>query len=210
MSSIAIEHEVTGPLKTNSYLIFDLETKKAAIFDLGGKIPRLLNVIKKNDLKVAWIFFTHGHFDHVMGSSDAKKLLPNAKLAINKKELDTIHHHGYIAKMFNFDPESFPSPDFFLEENQEYQLGNDTFITLLTPGHTQGSISFFFRKSLLLISGDVLFKAGVGRTDLYGGNFEQLSSSIKRLYSLPDNTKVLPGHGEATTIGYEKRNNPYV
>ncbi|MHA1829653.1 MAG: MBL fold metallo-hydrolase [Candidatus Heimdallarchaeaceae archaeon] len=207
MSIFKLLKEVTGPLKTNSYLLFEKTKKEGALFDVGGKIPKLISSINKAELRLKYIFFTHLHFDHVQGLEEIRELFPKAKIGFHKSELDIVKNMGMFARMFEFDTTTVEEPEIELDDNQLFTLGELEIKTMLTPGHTPGSICFYFNGSL--ISGDVLFKLGVGRTDFYGGSQEQLEHSIQRIFKLPDETKVYPGHGENTSIGFEKRNNPF-
>lgn len=202
-----IEVEETGALRTNAYLLYDEQTKEAALFDIGGKIKRLLKVIEENDLSLKYIFCTHLHFDHVQGVEKVRELFPEAKFAYHEKEISILENSGPFATMFGFDSKFLKAPDFYIEENEEYILGNITLNTILAPGHTPGSICFYFDNAL--ISGDVLFHRGIGRTDFFGGSYELLLTSLVKLFKLPEKTKVYPGHGEFTTIEEEKNENPF-
>ncbi|MHA1304260.1 MAG: MBL fold metallo-hydrolase [Candidatus Heimdallarchaeaceae archaeon] len=207
---LEIVKEVTGPLQTNAYLVYDLESKEAALFDVAGQINKLLKIIENNRLQLKWVFFTHGHFDHVMGLEKIRTLYPEAKVGIHEKEIEVMNKLGPFARLFEFDPSSFGEPDIYLEDNQNYSLGSEEMKTILAPGHTPASICFYFEKAQILISGDVLFREGVGRTDLFGGNYDKLVQSIHQLLKLPDDTEVFPGHGESTTIKHEKKYNPFI
>ncbi len=208
MSDSVLEMEVTGPLKTNCYLLYDPKTKEAALFDVGDTIKKLLSIIKEKNLKVKYLFCTHLHFDHVMGVKDIRKELPNALLAFNKKEIEVLENMGKFARIFGFKPSSLGELEVSVKDDEIFNIGNIQLKTILTPGHTPGSISFYFNDSL--ISGDVLFHRGVGRTDFYGGSFPELEKSVKKLFQLPEKTKVYPGHGEFTDIGSEKNENPFI
>ena len=202
-----LEMEVTGVLKTNTYLLYDVKTKEAALFDVGGKIKDLLQIIKNEQLKIKYIFCTHLHFDHIQGVEKIRELFPDAKFAFNEKELTILENSGPFAKMFGFKFHSIGECDIFIKDNESFTLGTIELKTILAPGHTPGSICFHFDD--ILISGDVLFYRGVGRTDLFGGSYETLLNSLKELFKLPESTKVYPGHGEFTTIGEEKEENPF-
>ncbi|MBY9000866.1 MAG: MBL fold metallo-hydrolase [Candidatus Heimdallarchaeota archaeon] len=208
MSNFTIVSEISGALKTNCYLLYDHKSKEAALFDVAGEINKLVKTITKEQLIVKYIFCTHLHFDHVMGIQTIREMFPDALLACNEKELDVVENMGMFAHMFQFDPKSLGEFDIFIEDNQIFSLGDLNIKTFLSPGHTPGSICFYLDEHL--ISGDVLFNGGVGRTDLYGGSFTELEKSIQRLFTLPETTKVYPGHGEFTDIGTEKRDNPFV
>ena len=208
MTNFVLEMEVTGPLKTNSYLLYDPSTKEAALFDVGDSVNKLMSIIKEKKLEVRYLFCTHLHFDHVMGIEEIREELPEAKLAFHKKELDVLKNMGRFARIFGFKPSSIGELEIPIEDGQIFNVGDIEIKAILSPGHTPGSICFYFNNSLL--SGDVLFYRGVGRTDFYGGSFEVLEKSIKNLFELPDETKVYPGHGDYTDIGSEKTENPFM
>ena len=208
MTNFVLEMEVTGPLKTNCYLLYDPTKKEAALFDVGGSINKLKSIIKEKNLNVKYLFCTHLHFDHIMGIEDIREDLPNAKLAFHKKELDVLKNMGRIARIFEFKSSSIGELEIPIENGQIFNVGDIELRAILSPGHTPGSICFYFDKSLL--SGDVLFYRGVGRTDFFGGSFEVLEESIKNLFQLPNETKVYPGHGDFTDIGSEKNENPFM
>lgn len=206
--NFALEQLSTGPLHTNSYLLVDNDSKQAALFDVGGPIDSLLQIILNESLQLKYIFCTHGHFDHILGIKTVKLRFSDVPVCIHAKEMAVIEHSGAFARLFEFDPRDFGEPDIYINDRDTFQLGNLEIQAILAPGHTPGSICFHFDN--VLISGDVLFRRGVGRTDLYGGSFEQLEKSIKKLYTLPEETIVYPGHGPSTTIGEEKRDNPFI
>ncbi len=208
MPNFKIKHMALGPLETNCYLVHD-ESNEAVLIDCPDSDESLYNYITENKLMLKYVFLTHGHFDHIMGVKEIKKRFPKTLVAISKIELDVINNMGQVAKMFGFDYEKdFVDPDIFLEDNQIYSIGNKEITTIATPGHSPGSISF--RTADSLFCGDVLFQLGIGRTDLYKGNSKQLEKTIKKLYMLSDHTIIYPGHGPLTTIGNEKKNNPFV
>jgi glyoxylase-like metal-dependent hydrolase (beta-lactamase superfamily II) len=162
MSNYQIDLEITGPLKTNCYLLYNKESKEAALFDVAGKIDEHLKTIKRENLIVKYLFCTHCHFDHVLGVKKVRTLFPDAQLACNEKELDVLENMGKFARIFQFDPASLGKFDIFIEDNQSFELGKLKIKAILSPGHTPGSICFYFEDRL--ISGDVLFNRGVGRT----------------------------------------------
>ncbi|GAJ17170.1 unnamed protein product, partial [marine sediment metagenome] len=157
----------------------------------AGEIEKHLTTIKKENLTVKYLFCTHLHFDHVMGIKEVRELFPEAQLACNKKELDVLENMGMFARIFQFKPSSLGNFDVFIEDNQSFELGNLKIKAILSPGHTPGSICFYFEDRLL--SGDVLFNRGVGRTDFYGGSFSELEKSVRKLFTLPEETIVYPG-----------------
>lgn len=217
-------HQVTGPVETNCYLLYDAKSKEAALIDVGGPIDTLLAHIEEHSLHVKYIFATHVHMDHVEGVPRIKERFPEAQVCYGAKDIDDFllmpewlkenYPEMYAAMMENpeikkweeYDLSIFVKPDILLEDNQIYKLGNLEIRTLLSPGHSAGSICFHVGD--VLFSGDVLFHRQVGRTDLLGASKEALVKSVRRLYEeLPDATKVYPGHGDFTDIGTEKREN---
>jgi hydroxyacylglutathione hydrolase len=219
-------HQLTGVGETNCYLLYDVQSKDAALIDVGGPIDTLIAAIDKNHLKLKYLFITHAHPDHIQGMPAVMKLFPDAKVSISREEyedmrrlysqwestLDSemvaeVKNNPEMLAMMNFDYNLIGEPDIFLEDNQSYKLGGLTIKTLLSPGHSRGSICFYLDKTLF--SGDVLFYRTVGRTDLAeSGGKEEMVKSVRRLYALfPDETIVYPGHDQFTDIGSEKREN---
>jgi hydroxyacylglutathione hydrolase len=229
---IIVRQEVAGPIETNCYLIYDSISKEAAIIDAVGPVNSLIEVIEKNGLNLKYIFATHSHMDHIFGIPDLKKRFPEALLGINKneweglfefkawtesvkdnkafeEEREAMKQNPEIAAWFAYDLSAFPLPDIWLEDNQAYTLGESKITALLTPGHSAGGTSFLVGD--MLFSGDLLFYRTAGRTDGLGGSKSELIKSIQRIYKmLPDNTKVYPGHGKSTDIGFEKKENTRV
>ncbi len=221
----AVLHEVTGPIKTNCYLLYDLKSKEAALIDVGGPIDAHTNFIIENNLKLKYIFATHCHMEHIEGVPAIKEKFPDALVCYNKKEYEDLQvfrewikenmspeelaqmkQNPEIAKWFEYDLSLFRKPDIYLEDNQVYRLGNQKIKTILSPGNSRGGICFYLGKALF--SGDVLSYRSAGRTDLLGGSSTDLFHSVQKLYrSLPDQTIVYPGHGQFTDIGSEKIEN---
>ena len=208
MSDFNILTKETGPLKTNCYLLYDIKKKEAALFDIGGNIDEFIKIINEEELKVKYIFCTHLHFDHVLEVGEIRKILPDAKLVYHKAEEKTLRTLGPFARMFGFKPKSLGSCDIYSKDGSQFKIGDIEIKTILSPGHTEGSLCYYFEGNLF--SGDVLFKNGIGRTDLPGGKYETLLKSVRKLYDLPENTIVYPGHGPSTTIGEEKYNNQFI
>jgi hydroxyacylglutathione hydrolase len=224
-SDFVVLHQVTGPIETNCYLLYDAKSKEAALIDVGGPVDSLISVITERQLSLKYIFATHCHMDHLEGVPLIKGKYSNALLCYNEKdyrdflvcrewmienwnpeELQAMRQDTALAKWFEYDFSIFVKPDICLEDNQTYKLGNLTIQTILSPGHSIGSMCYHVDN--VLFSGDVLFYRTVGRTDLLGGSTEELVRSVRKLYALfPDETKVYPGHGQCTDIGSEKREN---
>lgn len=221
---LGFHHQVTGPIGTNCYLIYDAKSKEAALIDVGGPIDSLVTRIEENDLHLKYIFATHNHMDHVEGVPQIQDRFPDALLCYNRHDYEDflifrewmkedrpdlyadLIHHPELAKWMECDLTIFKEPDIYLEDNQTYKLGELEIRTMLAPGHTRGSICFAVGERLF--SGDVLFHRSVGRTDLLGGSKDDIITSVRRLYAeLPDKTIVHPGHGEFTDIGSEMLHN---
>ena len=187
------------------YLLVDEKTKQAVLVDATALVPEILDTVKELGADVKYILLTHGHFDHIMGLNDLKEAL-NAQAVINKNDLTLSDKINEFTRMFNM-PETTPSVyEKFVDDGDVIQAGDMKIKVISTPGHTEGGVCYLVDDNLF--SGDTLFRDSVGRTDLWGGNFEKLSDSIKnKLFKLDDNIKVFPGHGPMTTIGYEKKHN---
>jgi len=226
--NLVVLHQVTGPIKTNCYLLYDQQFKEAALIDVGGSIDSLIEHLDKNNLTLKYIFATHGHIDHLEGVPQISKIFPEAQVCYNKEdyndflnfidwleknwpqeEIDGMKQNPDLVKWFEYDMAIFKEPDIYLEDNQVFELGNLKIKTILSPGHSRGSICFYIENALF--SGDVLFHKSVGRTDLMGGSEKAIVKSVLSLYdNVPDKTIVYPGHGQFTDIGFEKINNKEV
>lgn len=197
----------------NCYVLWD-ETKEAVIIDPGcffsDEKAKLKDFILDNELKVKYVLNTHLHLDHIFGNAFLEQefgLLPLA----HKADEFLIPKLAEFGSIFGLEiNEPAPNLGGYIEDGDEITFGNTTLKALHVPGHSPGSIAFYYEKEKIVFSGDVLFLHSIGRTDFEGGNHEQLINSIKtKLYTLPDETMAYPGHGETTTIGYEKMYNPY-
>jgi hydroxyacylglutathione hydrolase len=199
-----------GPLQCNCTILGDEQTREAIVIDPGEEIGRIQKRLTAHGLKLKQILVTHGHIDHVGGALKLKRLT-GAPIYLNEGDLEQLAiMHEQAAWVGVEAPETAP-PDESLADGMTVGLGSYPAQVLHTPGHTQGSVSLHFAPLKLLVAGDTLFAGSIGRTDLPGGNYEQILNSIQaRLLALPDETKVLPGHGPASTIGTERRSNPFL
>lgn len=202
-----------NPFSENTYLWVN-ENKECWITDpgmYGHEEERvLMDYIEKNGLKPQQIINTHTHIDHIFGIDSLKQ---KYNIPFGMHEADTPVLNGAVgsAMMFGFNFKVAPKADFFLEHGQIIKMGADEIEVRLAPGHSPGSVVLYYAKGNLVVSGDVLFHGSVGRTDLPGGDTDTLMNSIKtQMYSLPIETKVYSGHGPVTTIGDEKKTNPFV
>lgn len=201
-----IKNVVVGPLQVNCFIVGDELSKESIIIDPGDEPDMIMDIIKKNSLKVKYILCTHGHFDHVGAVSDIKKET-GAEILIHEDELIIYNAARDMAAFWGYDIDPLPKPDKFVKNGDTVTIGKLSFSVLHTPGHSPGGICLYGNG--ILITGDTLFEGSVGRTDFYGGDMEKLKASFKRLMSLPNETRVLPGHGGETTIGREKMENMF-
>ena len=207
---VLLSSAVLGPLQTNSYLIGHLPTREAVLID-GGAIPLpLLKLVRINTLQVKYVLLTHTHFDHIVGIEEVRQTY-GCKVGMHKAEEPILKASRTAAVRWGLDPPKLQAPDFILRDEERISVGDLTLTALLTPGHSPGGLSFYSEDLGVVFSGDTLFLQSIGRSDFPGGDFETLISSIKnRLFALPDETRVAPGHGPSTTISQEKRSNPFV
>lgn len=198
----------TGVYAVNCYILGDDKTKDAIVVDPGGDLDDIASVIQKEALQVKYILLTHGHGDHIGALADLKQIT-GAQIGIHAKDAEMLGDPARNLSVQTGGEAVSVTPDLMLEDGQQLSFGGHTLTVLHTPGHTRGGACF--RIDDFVLTGDTLFRASVGRSDLYGGNHEQLVKSIKnKLFTLPDSTDVYPGHGAASTIAYEKKANPYV
>jgi hydroxyacylglutathione hydrolase len=201
-------------IQVNTLVIFD-QTLDAVIVDPGNSNPnedlQLLDYIQKENLNIKYILNTHPHIDHVLGNAFCKKNFPNALLLAHKMGLPIYNQSIAYGSSFGFTQTEFPLPDQYISGNDTILFGNQTWNILETFGHADGSICLYDKHNQFVIVGDVLFEGGIGRTDLPTGNYHLLIDNIKnKLFTLPDETVVIPGHADTTTIIIEKETNPYL
>jgi glyoxylase-like metal-dependent hydrolase (beta-lactamase superfamily II) len=199
---------MTGSMLANCYIIADEETKEAAIIDPSAEGEEILKVIKDNNLKVKYIINTHGHMDHI-GANAKIKEITGAKILIHEDDRNLLTSPIKNLAIFWGRMTKSPPADKLLKDGEIISLGNLKIKVIHTPGHTRGSICLLVENRLF--SGDTLLKNTMGRTDLPGASSRMLVQSIKeRLLPLGDEIKIYPGHEEETTIGQERRNNPFI
>jgi glyoxylase-like metal-dependent hydrolase (beta-lactamase superfamily II) len=208
----------TGPLMVNTYIVADESTKEAAVFDPGGDADRILSLLEENDLRLKYIINTHAHFDHVGGNNRLQEAT-GAPIITHPDEAPGLLKAGEKAVMFGSSAENSKASD-FVEAGDIIELGSIRFEVLDLRGHSPAGLGFLFegdfdtedgkQRRKAIICGDALFAGSIGRTDFPGGNLELLLENIrKKIFTLPDDTLVLSGHGPVTTVEREKNYNPF-
>ncbi|HEY0656760.1 MAG TPA: MBL fold metallo-hydrolase [Chryseosolibacter sp.] len=207
-----VESFVFNPFQENTYVLFD-ETKECVVIDPGCLEPEekheLAAFIDDNSLTVKLLLNTHCHVDHVLGNDFVKEKY-KVEFLIHELDLPVLKAVRAYAPSYGFFQYHEALPDRFVKEGDVITFGNQKLQVLFVPGHAPGHVAFYNEKAKTVIAGDVLFHNSIGRTDLPGGNFDTLISSIhEKLFTLPDDVTVYPGHGPETTIGFEKKTNPF-
>ncbi len=205
-------HEIlpVGMLQCNCSIFGDEQSGEAIVIDPGAEIDRIRQILERHQWNVKAIIVTHGHIDHVAGASKLRALT-GAPVYMNERDFEQLDLLPLQAAWLGVSTPERTEVDAPAKEGDVLQLGAAEFHILETPGHTQGSVSIWIPQENKLIAGDTLFRDSIGRTDLPGGNARQILSSIKtRLFNLPDDAAVIPGHGPETTIAREKRSNPFL
>jgi len=200
-----------GPAQTNAYLVADTDTKEAVVIDPAWDGHVILKAAQDKGWRIGHLWYTHAHFDHIGGAgeiADAMNPLPLVALHPNDHVL---WRAGGGAAIFGFDIDPGPEPTIDFVHGQILKLGNYEFEVRFTPGHTTGHCILYVASENICFCGDLIFNGSVGRTDLPGGNWDQLVKSIKeQVFVMSDETRLLSGHGPETTVGDEKTHNPFV
>jgi glyoxylase-like metal-dependent hydrolase (beta-lactamase superfamily II) len=208
-----IETFPAGILGCNCSVLGDEVSKEGIIVDPGGSVDKILSIVGKHQLKIKTILHTHAHYDHILGTKEVKE---KTQGEICLHEADTFLYNNLNMQLqmmgADFLGETLPV-DHFVSDGDQFKFGENTLKVFHTPGHTPGSICFYcdHKEKPTLLAGDTLFAGSIGRTDLWGGDFDAIIKSIKtKLLPLPDHTIVIPGHGNKTTIQKEKNFNPFI
>jgi len=197
-----------GEYQINTILVWCSRTQRAAVFDPGAEADEIIAEIERGGLKLCWLVNTHGHLDHIAENHIIKSRF-NVPLLIHPLDRPMLTDSAKNLSLYTGNAMVSPDADATLEEGNTLEVGEEVLQILHVPGHTPGSLVFY--RPGILIAGDTLFAGGVGRTDFPGGSDKQLYANIRtKLYTLPEDTVVYPGHGPTTTIGEEKRTNPFV
>jgi len=202
-----------NPVQENTFVLFD-ETNECAIIDAGcyfeNEIQELDRFIAEKQLNPVRLINTHCHFDHIMGVTHCRSKY-HLQFEIHPNEEVLIEQAAEHGDLFGIPMEPVDAPDLFFKEGDQINFGNSYLQIIEAPGHSPGGVAFYNPEQKILIAGDILFYGSIGRTDLPGGSFEQLTNNIKtKLLTLPEETVVFCGHGPETTIGFEKKNNPFL
>jgi len=210
---IQVKQFVLNPFQENTYVVYD-QSSEAVIIDGGcyseSEVDEVKRYIDAKNLKVKCIIATHGHIDHVIGIQALKEVY-KVECFAHAEDLPLIATTPSQARMFGLMIDKVPSIDKTVKEGDKITFGISTIEIIHTPGHSQGGICLFLREQKILFAGDTLFRGSIGRTDLVGGNYERLIESIiHKILPLGDDIVVYPGHGDSTTIEYERKNNSYL
>ena len=199
---------VEPPIDNNNYLIVDEKTKDAALIDCSSIDDRIDEEIEKQGANLKYILLTHGHFDHIAGIRP-NRFKNNPQIVMHKADLDWLNNANQYLPMFGMPEITIPKVDIFVEDGDTIQLGSLEIKVLHTPGHTQGGVCYLVDGNLF--SGDTIFREAVGRCDLEGGNFNQIVESIEdKIFTLPPETVIYPGHGNITSVEWEKEHNRFL
>ena len=198
------------PLGCNCSIIGDPGTKQAVVVDPGGAPEQILHEVRQLGLTVSKILHTHAHFDHFLASGEMKKAT-GATICLHQNDLELWEDLEMQCRLFGVSYVPVPMPEYWLKDEETVAVGGVSLVALHTPGHTPGSMSFHVPQEKLVLAGDTLFRGSIGRTDLWGGDFDAIEQSIReRLYTLEDATTVVTEHGPETAIGWEKESNQFV
>lgn len=209
MSNLKIGRLMLGICQTNCYFVYQEGSTDVIFFDPADKGDYIYEKLQEKGLNVKGILLTHGHFDHIWGTNKLREL---SGAPIYAYEAEKVLCEDAITNVSDQVGRPYTVvPDYYVKDGEEITIAGMTCKVIATPGHTIGSCCYYFEEAGMLIAGDTLFQESVGRTDLATGSMSAIIHSVKdKLFLLPDETKVYPGHGDVTSIGHEKRYNPFV
>lgn len=198
-----------GPLLVNCYIVACEQSREGIVVDPGGDADRIVRLVQQHGLTINTIVNTHGHFDHIGGNRQVATTF-GARLLIHQADAPMLSGGAAVALKYGLQVDNSPEADGYLVDGMEIPFGTCRLKVLHTPGHTPGGCCLYFEEARKVITGDTLFADSIGRSDFPGGVHEQLLASIRtKLFTLPDDVTAYPGHGPETTIGHEKKYNPY-
>ena len=206
LNGMRVDKIAVGQLEVNCFIVSD-ESAEAMVIDPGDEADRILRTIEELDLRPRYILFTHAHYDHVCAGGDLKNKY-GASIVMHEDERSTYLATEDLCISWGYAPEDFPPPDILVKDGDSITLGGIVFKILHTPGHTPGGMCLYGNKTLF--TGDTLFRGAAGRTDLPGGDMGSLGNSLDKILTLPSDTRVLCGHGEETTLAFERKHNPFL
>ncbi|VAW38848.1 MBL-fold metallo-hydrolase superfamily [hydrothermal vent metagenome] len=205
-----ITRVVVGDLAVNCYILWDQKTREAVVIDPGGDPEDIIDAVEADKLDVKYVINTHGHFDHVGADGDIIKAF-GAKLAIHSADAPMLENAGAYSSVFGVNAKNQPPPDIAIEHGSVIRFGGIEINVLGSPGHTPGGVLLSINDGKAVITGDSIFAGSIGRTDLPGGSYEDLMTSLRdRVLPMADDTRLFPGHGPDTTVREEKAGNPYL
>lgn len=209
MADIRIGRMVLGSCQTNCYFIYEAESKKAVVVDPADNGAQIYSALQRNGFNIEAILLTHGHFDHIWGSKELRELSGAKIYALDEEKVLCENSRNNVSE---YAGRAYTVvPDEYVRDGAELVFDGITFKVIATPGHTIGSCCYYIEEAGMLISGDTLFLESTGRTDFPTGSMSSIVRSIReKLFVLPEDTKVYPGHMDSTTIGHEKKYNPFV
>lgn len=200
-----IKTYIEPPIDNNNYLIIDEQSKEAALIDCSAVDDQVRKDLIEHGATLKYILLTHGHFDHIAGIRPN----PDVKVVMNKEDLGWLNKANQYLPMFGIPEISIPKIDIYVQDGDIIKLGSLEIKVITTPGHTQGGVCFLVDGKLF--SGDTIFRESVGRCDLEGGDFNQIIESIEnKIFTLPPNTLIYPGHGRMTSVEWEKEHNNFM
>jgi len=203
-----IKQFIVGFLDVNNYLLIDEKTKEAVLIDCTEKNPKIDEALDEYDATLKYVLLTHGHFDHVLGVNDIRKAY-GCKVFVHKGDEQILENIDQFMSGFGFGTTEVQKVDGFIDGGQMLTVGEMKIQVIHTPGHSPGSVCYLVGDDLF--SGDTIFFESVGRTDLFGGSFIQIKSSIEeKIFTLDENIKIHPGHGQPSTVGHEIENNKFL
>lgn len=200
---------LTGPIQVNTYLVYDEDTKDGFIVDPGAYCPELTEKVKIEGVDIKYIILTHGHGDHIGGVEDFVNIFKDAEIVAHEDEAEMLLNPGYNLSLDVCGKPVSIQADIWVKDRDTLKVGNMELTFIHTPGHSPGGMCIY--SDGYLFCGDTIFRMSIGRTDFYGGDYRVLINSIKdKIFVFPDDTKLCPGHMGMSTVGDEKRGNPFV